>query len=1191
MMQNHRCPVCARTDALAAYCEVGGFQVYVCQHCQADHVHPVPTPQILKAYYDRSAWFEGGEHGGYANYDRQTEHSLEHIQATLDAFETDAALSVLDIGCGYGNHLALAAGRGWKCFGVEMSEHARGVAKSRLANDAHIVGDVDELLPHQFDLILMLDVLEHLPAPEALFYKLFAIGAIQPHTKVVITTPNAGSAAATQNPEHWKYRHPPSHLVLYSAQALTILLKRLRFTAVRVEGMHPVSAPAEAQAPWRDFEGLQAVASGSDFAAFMQERYVPGTWSRLAEYEHMPRYAIARSLAEGKTVLDFGCGTGYGSALLAGVASSVIGLDIDAGAIEWASQTHVHPGLQFVRRNDLGASLPEACFDLVTCFEMIEHVDFATQTAVIASMARLLTDDGLLLISTPNPEVTRHYGANPFHLREMTRDEFHALLSPHFPHVTLLEQRICNAISVTQIGSTSGLVPQPLNDGGRASEPAAFVAMCSRRPVASPAQMVFFDEESDLILDCLAREKALNAARFKAYQLGEQAQNEIRSHKAALTTLHADREAFTHASAAKTSAHESERDALQVELASSLVKLKRTDADLAANDAALAELVIELASKEDDLRASRDTLAARDEALQHLGTELKALKVAHVVSVAEFNAKVIELAANEDALRTSRDTLAARDEALQHLGTEHQALHVVRTAKVAELSAKVTELAAKQDELHACRNDLAARDESLAMREAELVTKDAESVLRETALADLATDRQRLATTLREQVSACRQLESDLILLRQSKWFRLRHAMITKPRTWRTCLRVAYLLGALATPSGVKRWAGPFIHARKQRLLASGGASASLGQPSNAYVVRQPKSTAAQRPIVVHVIANFMTGGSSRLVIDLIEHLGSQFEQSVVTSFIPDPPDYLGLEITEYRHPKDDAVFVEHFQRLRPAFIHMHYWGDCDEPWYAKAVAAAERLGIPMIQNVNTPVAPYMSPAIERYVYVSDYVRHTFGQSDPHHLTIYPGSDFSHFSASALEPRPDDCVGMVYRLESDKLNEHAIKPFIRIVQKRPRTRVLIVGGGSLLVPFQNAVARVGLTMNFEFTGYVAYEALPALYRRMSVFVAPVWKESFGQVSPFAMNMRAPVIGYDIGAIHEIVGDPELVAQPADADHLADIAVRLLDSPALRQQIGDAQRARAQAHFSLQAMIASYARVYQGMKHAQKVASA
>ncbi len=1075
MMQNHRCPVCERSDALSAYCEASGFQVYVCQICNSDHVHPVPTPQQLKAYYDRSAWFEGGEHGGYANYDVQTEHSVRHIQSILEAFETGIGRSVLDVGCGYGTHLALAASRGWKCFGVEVSDHARGVAKSRLASDVHIVPDVDEMVPHKFDLILMLDVLEHLPAPATLFYKLFALGAIQPHTQVVITTPNADSTAATQDPGQWKYRHPPSHLVLYSAQALTVLLERMRFTDIRVEGIHPVSARAEAQAPWRDFEGLQAVASGSDFAAFMQERYVPGTWSRLAEYEHVPRYAIAKSLASGKAVLDFGCGTGYGSALLASVADSVTGLDVDAGAIEWANQTHMRPGLQFLRRDDLGASLHQANFDLVTCFEMIEHVDFATQTAVIASIDRLLKDDGLLLISTPNPEVTQHYGTNPFHVREMTRNEFSALLSPHFPYVTMLEQRISNAISITRVGGSGSLLSLPLQEEGLGNKPAAFVALCSRRPIDLPSEIVFFDEQSDLILDYLAREKALNTARFEAYRMAEQVQNE------------------------------------RSRTADGLARLKALEQDVGGN------------------------------------------RVLFEASLACCSSEIATL----------RAVLGERDAAL------------------------------------------AAKDGELQASQALIREGDAALVANGKALAELANDRYRLATALEEQVAQCRQIEADLedarqsttsaraailqahtdmVLLRRTKWFRLRHAMITKPRTWRTYVRIAYLIFALVTPAIVKLRVGPFFYKLKQRFLAFGRAGLPGGQPSNAYEVCQPRSLAARRPLIVHVIANFMTGGSSRLVIDLMEHLGGQFEQSVVTSFIPDPPVYTGIQITEYRHPEDETVFVEHFQRLRPAFIHMHYWGDCDEPWYAKAMIAAERLGVPVIENVNTPVTPYLSPVIEHYVYVSDYVRRTFGQGEANHLTIYPGSDFSHFDASVLDPCPDHCVGMVYRLESDKLNELAIEPFIRIVQKRPRTMVLIVGGGSLLVPFQDAVARAGLTMNFEFTGYVAYEALPALYRRMSVFVAPVWKESFGQVSAFAMNMRVPVIGYDIGAIREIVGDLALVAEPADADHLSDIAVRLLDSPALRQQISDAQQARAKAHFSLPAMIAAYSSLYQDMKH-------
>ena len=168
---------------------------------------------------------------------------------------------------------------------------------------------------------------------------------------------------------------------------------------------------------------------------------------------------------------------------------------------------------------------------------------------------------------------------------------------------------------------------------------------------------------------------------------------------------------------------------------------------------------------------------------------------------------------------------------------------------------------------------------------------------------------------------------------------------------------------------------------------------------------------------------------------------------------------------------------------------------------------------------------------------------------------------------------------MVYRLERDKLNEDAIQPFIRIAQLRPQTHILIVGGGSLYEPYREAVRVAGVEANFEFTGYVSYDDLPALYRRMSLFVAPVWKESFGQVSPFAMSMKVPVIGYDIGAIGEIVDAPELLAAPADAEGLARIAVALLDSPEKIHRLGEMQQRRAQDNFSIQAMIAHYAKIY------------
>jgi len=231
------------------------------------------------------------------------------------------------------------------------------------------------------------------------------------------------------------------------------------------------------------------------------------------------------------------------------------------------------------------------------------------------------------------------------------------------------------------------------------------------------------------------------------------------------------------------------------------------------------------------------------------------------------------------------------------------------------------------------------------------------------------------------------------------------------------------------------------------------------------------------------------------------------------------------------------------------------------------------------VENVNTPVEPYRSDAVVRYAYVSDYVRKVFGDADPRHVTVYPGSNFSLFTRSPLEHAPDGCVGMVYRLEQDKLNADAIQPFIHIARLRPGTRILIVGGGSLLDAFKKSVETAGVTESFEFTGYVTYDALPDLYRRMSVFVAPVWKESFGQVAPFAMSMKVPVVGYDVGALGEILGSADLLAPAGDAPALANIAVRLLDSPEQRRAIGEAQQKRAEEKFSIGAMIDHYSRLY------------
>jgi 2-polyprenyl-3-methyl-5-hydroxy-6-metoxy-1,4-benzoquinol methylase len=399
--------------------------------------------------------------------------SVNVIEALLAAF-ADGSHSILEIGCGDGVRLEAAAKRGWKCFGVEPQADARANAQTRLGAAGYVVEGVSDLIPHAFHVV----ILPHQPSLQQLLYQLFSIGAITANTRVAI----AGGG-----------------------DALTELMQRLHFTAV-------------------DARNGIVVAHGSDFTGFMQERYVPGTFSKLAEYEHIPRYALAKTLVKDKAALDFGCGTGYGAAILGEVAKSVTGLDIDAAALAWARKTHANPRLDFQQHADLGATLPAASFDIVTCFEMIEHVDFETQKATIASIARLLKQEGLLLISTPNPDVTALYGANPYHLREMNEAEFRELLGAHFPHIRILRQYVRVGIAIGQDDDDAQTIPGALAGAGD-TKPLAFIALCSRAPLPDTPNRVLFDHEIDYILQFMRKEDALNKARLAAYHQAELAQN------------------------------------------------------------------------------------------------------------------------------------------------------------------------------------------------------------------------------------------------------------------------------------------------------------------------------------------------------------------------------------------------------------------------------------------------------------------------------------------------------------------------------------------------------------------------------------------------------------------------------------------------------------------------------------------
>ncbi len=657
------CPI-SKSPETQPLCQVDGFDIWRCPESATDFVWPMPTDKTLKELYDREAWFEGGERGGYSDYDAQTEPSLHLVKELLDRFPGGSAgLSVLDIGCGYGTHLRLAADRGWRCFGIEPSAHARSVAQQRHGDRLTVVEQAEDLFPDRFDLILMFEVIEHLQDPYKLFFTLFGRGAIGPQTLVVISTPNARSTDAVTDPAGWAYRHPPSHLVFYSAKSLQVLLRRLLFKDVNVHAIVPL--PARQAVRFDDeqpsindemsgFLGIVAEARGSDFKEFMHERYVPGAYWKLTEYEHFPRYSLATRLAQGAKVLDFGCGTGYGTALLGEVAESATGMDIAEEAIKWASQTHRKPNLSFIRRSDLGRGLPQGAFDLVTCFEMIEHVNHETQLETIRSIAHLLTPAGKLIISTPDPQFTAAYGDNPYHLREMTEPEFIELLQEGFKHVTVLRQWVRPSVFIGR-QSIPGVEPvmfDALSQGVSADAPVGFVAICSNQPIENLPQLCQFDTSADFNRQTLENEHKLNRLRYENYTLTDgkhrressivELQKQVQSLNEATTWLESQRLAWESAAL--------EREGSMAELQKQVQSLNEATAWLESQ-----RLAWEQRASEWEQRASEHWQLASERAQ----------------SIADLNARVHEFEERVTSLELQR---AERDENIAALVAEQTRL-------------------------------------------------------------------------------------------------------------------------------------------------------------------------------------------------------------------------------------------------------------------------------------------------------------------------------------------------------------------------------------------------------------------------------------------------------------------------------------------------------------------------------------
>lgn len=369
-------------------------------------------------------------------------------------------------------------------------------------------------------------------------------------------------------------------------------------------------------------------------------------------------------------------------------------------------------------------------------------------------------------------------------------------------------------------------------------------------------------------------------------------------------------------------------------------------------------------------------------------------------------------------------------------------------------------------------------------------------------------------------------------------------------------------------------------------------------------------------PLVVHVIHHLMIGGLENGLVNLINRMPpDRYRHAIIC--MKDYSDFRNrienpnVEVFALNRKDggDWLARVRLFQlirRLKPAIVHSRGLSGLDSMLPAILCGVPARIhgehGRDMDDlDGNNRKAQWLRrihrPLVNHYIALSkdlaSYLETKIHVPKKRITQIYNGVDFRNFqpnksgreilAESKFADRDCFVIGTVGRMQAVKDQVNLTKAFIllaaRMPKKKEHLRLLMVGDGPLLSQCEALLNEAGMRHLAWLPG--ARNDIPDLMRAMDVFVLPSLAEGISNTILEAMACALPVIATHVGGNPELVepGVTGTLVPAADPPALAAALFQYASNANLVASHGSAGRSRAEADFSIDAMVSSYLGVY------------